>query len=81
MGVPDPLYNEEVVAYIKLRDGENISEQEIMDFCKKRLAAFKAPKEVFFTDDFPKGPSGKIQRLKFIERYEAYKKQRKEEEK
>lgn len=69
VGVPDPMYNEEVVAYVKLRDNENLTEDYIIKYCKDRLANFKVPKRVFFTDDFPKGPSGKIQRLKFIERY------------
>lgn len=69
LGVPDELYNEEVVAYIKLKDGESISAEYIKAYCKTKLADFKVPKEIFFTDDFPKGPSGKIQRLKFIDRY------------
>jgi acyl-CoA synthetase (AMP-forming)/AMP-acid ligase II len=73
VGVPDPLYNEEVVAYIKLRDGVELTEEQIIKECQGKLADFKIPKEIFFTDDFPKGPSGKIQRLKFIERYEAQK--------
>ncbi|MGN0649480.1 MAG: AMP-binding protein [Oscillospiraceae bacterium] len=69
VGVPDPLYNEEVVAYIKLRDGAALSEQQVIDFCKGKIADFKIPKKVFFTDDLPKGPSGKIQRLKLIDIY------------
>lgn len=71
VGVPDPIYNEEVVAYVKLRDGVRLTEREIIAFCKERISDFKAPKKVFFTDDFPKGPSGKIQRLKFVDRYLA----------
>lgn len=69
VGVPDPLYNEEVVAYIKPREGVTLTEQHVLDFCKGKLADFKLPKKIFFTDDFPKGPSGKIQRLKFVERW------------
>lgn len=69
VGVPNPLYNEEVVAYLKLRDGQSLTEEEVKRHCKEKLADFKMPKEIFFTNDFPKGPSGKIQRLKFIERY------------
>ena len=69
VGVPDPLYNEEVVAYIKLRDGANLSERDIIEFCKGKIADFKLPKKVFFVDDLPKGPSGKIQRLKLIDIY------------
>lgn len=73
VGVPDSLYNEEVIAFVKLRDGIVMTEQEIINLCKGRIADFKLPKEIYFTDDFPKGPSGKIQRLKFVGRYEMLK--------
>lgn len=69
VGVPSAMYNEEVVAYIKLREKQVLTEEEIINFCRTKLADFKVPKEIFFTADFPKGPSGKIQRLKFIDRY------------
>lgn len=69
VGVLDPIYNEEVIAYIKLKDNSHIDAEQIKHYCKERLSAFKIPKEVYFTDDFPKGPSGKIQRLKFVDRY------------
>lgn len=69
VGVPDPLYNEEVIAYIKLKENQSLNVEEIQMYCKSKLADFKVPKKIFFTDDFPKGPSGKIQRLKLIERY------------
>ena len=74
VGVPDSLYNEEVVAFVKLKEDQSISEQEIIDFFKSKIAAYKIPKEVIFTDDLPKGPSGKVQRLKLVSRYEEYKK-------
>lgn len=69
VGVPDSFYGEEVVAFIKLKSGKKIEEQEIMDFCKNYLADFKIPKKIFFIDDFPKGPSGKIQRKKLVNTY------------
>ena len=69
VGVPDPLYNEEVVAYIKQHDGADLTEQQVIDFFKGKIADFKIPKKVFFVDDLPKGPSGKIQRLKLIDVY------------
>lgn len=79
VGVPDPLYNEEVVAFIKVREGSTLTEQEILDYCKGKLADFKLPKEILFTEDFPKGPSGKIQRLKLRNEYEERKKKRGEQ--
>ena len=70
VGVPNPLYNEEVVAYVQLKEGQTLTAAQIQRHCKTKLADFKVPKEIFFTDVFPKGPSGKIQRLKLIERYQ-----------
>ena len=60
VGVPDDLYGEEVAAVIVLKDGAKSSEQEVIEFCKARLADFKCPKTVHFLDDIPKGPTGKL---------------------
>jgi acyl-CoA synthetase (AMP-forming)/AMP-acid ligase II len=60
IGVPDELYGEEVAAVLVLKPGEKISEQEVMEFCKARLADYKCPKTVRFVEDIPKGPTGKL---------------------
>ncbi|HXQ70260.1 MAG TPA: AMP-binding protein [Pyrinomonadaceae bacterium] len=60
IGVPDELYGEEVAAVVVLKPGEKISEQEVMEFCKARLADYKCPKTVRFVEDIPKGPTGKL---------------------
>ena len=60
VGVPDELYGEEVAAVIVLKDGSKSSEQEVIEFCKTRLADYKCPKTVHFVDDIPKGPTGKL---------------------
>jgi long-chain acyl-CoA synthetase len=60
IGVPDELYGEEVAAVIVLKDGAKSSEQEVIEFCKARLADYKCPKTVHFVDDIPKGPTGKL---------------------
>jgi len=60
VGVPDNLYGEEVAAVVVLKPGAKSSEQEIVDYCKARLADFKCPKTVHFVDDIPKGPTGKL---------------------
>ena len=69
VGVPDPIYNQKVVAYVKLRDDSNLTPDEIRRSIATKISDFKVPEEIYFTDDFPKGPSGKIQRLKLAERY------------
>jgi len=60
IGVPDELYGEEVAAVVVLKPGAKISEQEVIEFCKARLADYKCPKTVRFVEDIPKGPTGKL---------------------
>jgi long-chain acyl-CoA synthetase len=60
IGVPDELYGEEVAAFIVLKDGMRISEEEMISYCRERLADFKCPKTVRFVADIPKGPTGKL---------------------
>ena len=60
IGVPDELYGEEVAAFVVLKDGAKVTGEEIMNFCRERLADFKCPKSVHFLEDIPKGPTGKL---------------------
>jgi long-chain acyl-CoA synthetase len=60
VGVPDELYGEEVAAVVVLKAGASSSEQEIIEYCKGRLADYKCPKVVRFVADIPKGPTGKL---------------------
>ncbi|HMG34160.1 MAG TPA: long-chain fatty acid--CoA ligase [Blastocatellia bacterium] len=60
IGVPHEIYGEEVKAFVILREGCEASEEELMDYCKERLADFKCPKTVSFVEDIPKGPTGKL---------------------
>ena len=60
IGVPDELYGEEVAAFVVLKAGAKVSEDELIDFCRQHLADFKCPKTVHFVDDIPKGPTGKL---------------------
>lgn len=60
IGVPDELYGEEVAAVVVLKAGAEISEQDVIEFCKAKLADYKCPKTVRFVDDIPKGPTGKL---------------------
>jgi long-chain acyl-CoA synthetase len=69
IGVPHKIYGEEIVSYVILKQGKKAAEKEIMDFCKKYLAEFKCPKSIIFTDDIPKGPSGKLLRRALVEDY------------
>ena len=61
VGVPDPEYGEEIGAAITLKPGATASAEEIQEFVKERIAAYKYPRIVWFLDEgLPKGPTGKI---------------------
>jgi long-chain acyl-CoA synthetase len=60
VGVPDDTMGEEVGAAVKLKDGEDVSAGELRDFAKKELAGYKYPRRIWFVDELPKGPTGKI---------------------
>src|SRR5262249_26896427 len=60
IGVADDLYGEEVKSFVVLKEGEEASQQEIIDFCLERLADFKCPRSIEFLKDIPKGPTGKL---------------------
>jgi fatty-acyl-CoA synthase len=71
IGVPDAKYGEEIMAWVKLREGETATEEEIRDFCRGQIAHFKIPRYVKFTDSFPMTVTGKIQ--KFLMREQSIK--------
>jgi long-chain acyl-CoA synthetase len=60
IGVPDQLYGEEVAAFIVLSEGREATEEDIVAFCRARLADYKCPKTVRFLQEIPKGPTGKL---------------------
>ncbi len=63
IGVPNPKFGEEIAAWIRLRDGEQASEDEIREFCRGKLSHFKVPRYVRFTDEFPMTVTGKVQKF------------------
>ncbi len=60
IGIPHPSHGEEVKAVLALAKGQTCSAEEIIAWCKERLAAYKYPRIVEFVDALPKGPTGKI---------------------
>jgi fatty-acyl-CoA synthase len=60
IGLPHEKWVEAVTAVVVVKQGEKIEEQEIMDLCRRELAAFKCPKKVIIVDALPKTPTGKI---------------------
>ncbi len=70
-GITDPYRGETLKAYIVLKEGENLTAEEVLKFCKENLAAYKVPKLVEFRDDLPKTLVGKILRRVLREEEEA----------
>lgn len=65
--VPCAQYGERVEAAVKLRDGATVRGEDLLRLCESRLGKFKSPERIHVLEDLPKGPSGKIQRLKLAE--------------
>ena len=65
-GVPDTKYGEELCAWVKLREGESLTEAEVKEFCRGQIAHYKVPRYVRFVAEFPMTVTGKMQ--KFIMR-------------
>jgi fatty-acyl-CoA synthase len=66
-GVPDHKYGEQVMAAVKLKDGESCTADEIRDFCQGEIARYKIPRYVKFVDSYPMTASGKVQIFKLRE--------------
>jgi len=66
VGIPDPGYGQEIRACIVLKPGARASVKELREFCLRELGRYKTPKEFKFLAELPKGPSGKVQRLKLL---------------
>ena len=68
VGVPDRHYGQQIMACVVLRDGADADEAGLRAFCIAQLGAFKAPGVIRFVRELPRGPSGKVQRLKLLDR-------------
>ena len=60
-------YGQRVEACVCLKKGRNVSENELREFCEGLIGAYKTPDHIYFLDDLPKGPSGKVQRMKLVD--------------
>lgn len=63
-GIPSPKYGEQVGAFVKVKEGCALSEEEVLLYCRGQIARYKIPKYIFFVDGFPMTASGKIQKYK-----------------
>ena len=60
VGIPDPIWGETVKAFVVTKEGETVTEKDVIDFCKKHLATYKKPKQVAFISTIPRNSSGKV---------------------
>ena len=67
IGVPDEKYGEQVMAWVKLREEAEATDEDIKDFCRGRIAHFKVPEYVKFVDGFPMTVTGKIRKVEMRE--------------
>lgn len=69
IGLPDPVWGEKVAAVVVRREGQEVSEDDIVAQCRSRLASYKQPRAVFFADALPKTVSGKIRKNDLRDRF------------
>ena len=60
LGMPDPVWGEEVVAFVHPREGARIETKELQEYCKDKLAEYKIPRRIHFVNELPKTSSGKL---------------------
>ncbi|GAC1420723.1 MAG: acyl--CoA ligase [Burkholderiaceae bacterium] len=67
VGIPDVNYGQEIMVCIVLKPGHSCTADDLSAFCKVELGPYKTPRVMRFVDELPKGPSGKVQRLKLLD--------------
>jgi fatty-acyl-CoA synthase len=68
VGVPDPKYGEELMAWVKLRPGASADAEQLRAYCRGAIAHFKIPRYIRFVDEFPMTVTGKVQKFVMRER-------------
>ena len=69
IGIPDEDFGHVVRAIVVLKEGKTLTQEDIMEWCSKKIAGYKKPRSVIFIDDFPRSPVGKVLRQKVRELY------------
>jgi long-chain acyl-CoA synthetase len=78
IGVPDDYRGEAAVAFVKLKDGQAITESELKKFIGERLNKLEMPREIIFKDQLPKTLIGKLSKKELREEYQAMKGKKRE---
>lgn len=67
VGIPNKKYGEDVAAFIKVKSGKKLTEEEVTGYCRGKIARFKIPRHIFFVDEFPITANGKVQKFRLTE--------------
>ena len=67
IGIPDQKYGEEVMAWVRLKEGETATAEELREFCEGKIAHYKIPRFIKFVTEYPMTISGKIQKYRMRE--------------
>jgi long-chain acyl-CoA synthetase len=68
VGVPDDYRGETVKAFVSIKPGESVTADELIAYCRERIAAYKYPRQIEFVDELPKTASGKVLRRELRDR-------------
>lgn len=68
-GIPGKKFGEDVMATLVLKEGESLTEQEVIEFCRTKLGGYKIPRRVSFMDELPRNASGKVLKKDLREPY------------
>lgn len=68
IGVPDVKYGEEIMAWVQLAPGHELTEDELKEFCRGKIAHFKIPRYIHFTSEFPMTVTGKVRKVEMREK-------------
>ncbi len=69
IGKPDPTWDEVGLMIVVVESGQDVSEDELKEYCRDKLANYKIPKEFVFADVLPYSAYGKVEKIKLKERY------------
>jgi acyl-CoA synthetase (AMP-forming)/AMP-acid ligase II len=69
VGIPDEKWGEAILAEVRVKLGERVTDSEIIDFCRNKIASYKLPKQIIFVTNFPRGATGKLLKMEVKKKY------------
>ena len=69
VGIPDEIWGQKIAAILKLKAGLEVSEKDLQNWCRGRMANYKIPREMLFVENIPRNAMGKINKKQLIIKY------------